>query len=128
MFSCAICEIFKNSYFEEISANNCFYTLIITLIIIFTFITFTTISSSLSQMFYKIGVLKRRLQQRRFSVKFAKFLRTSFLTEHLHWLLLYHCKLHLYRLRILTIPLDCNIIPGLFGLNFVIFLPVYIFL
>ena len=100
-------------------------------------------------MFYKIGVLKnvanftgkhcwspfliklqtwicnfnkRKLQHSRSSMKFAKFLRTSFLTEHLWWLLLYHCKLHLYRLRILlTIPLDCNIIPCLFQLNFCIF-------
>ena len=72
--------------------------------------------SSLSQMFFKIGVLKtlanftgkqlrwslfnkvvglkawnvikNRLQQRCFSVKFAKFLGTPFFTEHLGWLLL----------------------------------------
>ena len=51
-----------------------------------------------------------------------KSLRTSFLKEHLRWLLLYSCKLHLYRLRILqTIPLDCNIIPCLFQLIFVFF-------
>ena len=46
-----------------------------------------------------------------------------FLTEHLRWLLLHHCKLHLYRLRVLlTIPLDCNNIPCLFELNFIFFL------
>ena len=47
-------------------------------------------------MFFKIGVLKnktcnfikKRLQHRCFSVKFAKILRTYFLTEHLGWLLL----------------------------------------
>ena len=72
--------------------------------------------SSRPQMFFKIGVLKtlanftgkqlrwslfnkvvglkpwnvikNRLQQRCFSVKFAKFLRTPFFTEHLRWLLL----------------------------------------
>ena len=73
--------------------------------------------SSHSQMFFKIGVLnsfansqqqntyvvvsfdkvaglkvwnfiKNRLQHRRFPVKFVKFLRTPFFTEHLWWLLL----------------------------------------
>ena len=64
--------------------------------------------SSLSQMFFKIDVLKdfanftgkhqcwsfacnfikKRLQHRRFPVKFANFLRTSFFTEHLRWLIL----------------------------------------
>ena len=65
---------------------------------------------------------KKRLQHRCFSVKFAKFLRTPFLTEHLWWLLLYHCKLHLYRLRILlAIPLDCNIISRLFQPNVIFY-------
>ena len=67
--------------------------------------------SSLSQMFFKIGVLKsfirkhcrsifliklqawrsvikKRLQHRCFPVKFAIFLRTPFFIEHLRWLLL----------------------------------------
>ena len=96
--------------------------------IIFTFITFTTMRSSCLQMFYKISVLKNFAN---FTGKhlFRTFLRTPFLTEHLRWLLLYHCKLHLYRLRILlTISLDCNIISCLFELNFVFFLLVYTFL
>ena len=60
----------------------------------------------------------------------AKFLRTPFLTKHLRqWLVLCHCKLHLYRPRIfLTIPLYSNFIPCLFQLNFVFLLPAYIFL
>ena len=33
-------------------------------------------------------LLKKRLWHRCFSVNFAKFLRTPFLTEHLRWLLL----------------------------------------
>ena len=33
--------------------------------------------------------LKKRLWHRSFSVNFAKFRRTSFLTEHLRWLLLF---------------------------------------
>ena len=33
-------------------------------------------------------LLKKRLWHRCFAVKFAKFLRTSFVTEHLRWLLL----------------------------------------
>ena len=44
--------------------------------------------------------ITKKLQQRCFPVKFAKSLRTSFLTQHLQWLLLYHCEIHLYRLRI----------------------------
>ena len=66
--------------------------------------------SSRSQMFFKIGVIKnfayfswslflimcqgqafnfvkKRLQNRCFPVKFAKFLKTPFFTEHLRWLL-----------------------------------------
>ena len=40
-------------------------------------------------------------------MKFGKLLKTPFLTEHLRWLLLYHCKIHLYCLRILlTIRLN----------------------
>ena len=46
------------SLFGKTSANNCFYTFIITLIIIFTFITFITIRRCRSQIFYKIAVLK----------------------------------------------------------------------
>ena len=90
---------------------------------------------ALESLFNKVADLKpatlneRRLQHRCFYVKFAKFLRTSFLTEYLRWLLLSHCKLHFYRLRILqTIPLDCNIIPLMFQLYFVFFLAAYIFL
>ena len=40
-----------------------------------------------------------------------------------------HCKIHLYCLRtLLTIPLDRNMIPCLFLLNFVCFSRTYIFL
>ena len=46
------------------------------------------------EVFYKKGVprnfacnfIKKRLWHRCFSVNFAKFLRTPFLTEHLRWL------------------------------------------
>ena len=38
------------------------------------------------------GLLKDRLWHRCFPVNFAKFLRTSFLTEHLWWLLLNRIK------------------------------------
>ena len=78
----------------------------------------------LESIFNKVAGLRacnfiiKKLQQRCFPVKFAKFLKTPFLTEHLRWLLHYHCKIHLYRLRIsLTIQL-----------NFALFLPAYIFL
>ena len=36
----------------------------------------------------RVSFLKKRLWYRCFPVKFGKFLRTSFLTEHLRWLLL----------------------------------------
>ena len=41
--------------------------------------------------------IKRRLQHRCFLVKFAKFLRTPFFTEHLRWLLL---KLNILMLQL----------------------------
>ena len=78
----------------------------------------------LESVFNKVAGLRacnfitKKLQQRCFPVKFAKFVRTPFLTEHLRWLLLYHSKVHLYRLRIsLTIQL-----------NFALFLLAYIIL
>ena len=48
--------------------------------------------SSRSQMFFKIGVSEKFVndtgKHRCFPVKFEKFLRTPFFTEHLRWLLL----------------------------------------
>ena len=87
----------------------------------------------LESVFNKVPGLKacnfitKKVQHRCFS---AKFLRTPFLTKHLpQWLVLCHCKFHLYRPRIfLTIPLYSNFIPCLFQLNFVFLLPAYIFL
>ena len=97
---------------------------------------------------WSLKFFTKKLQHRCFPVKFAKLLRIPILKnicerlllylhynshDHFHFhhfhYHLYHCKIHLYRLRIvLTIPLDCNIIPCLFQLNFVFFLPAYIFL
>ena len=57
-FFCKICEIFKNLYFEEHLRTTASILSIITLIIIFTIITFTTIRNNRLEMFYKIGVLK----------------------------------------------------------------------
>ena len=87
----------------------------------------------------------KKLQHRCFPVNFTKFFRIPILKSTCERLLQYflynshhhfdyyhfhyHCKMHLYHLRILlTIPLDCSMIPSLFHLNFVFFLPVYIFL
>ena len=57
--------------------------------------------SSRSQIFFEIGFLKyfikKRFQYKCFPVKFAKFLRTSFFTEHLQWLLL---KLNIFMLKL----------------------------
>ena len=41
-----------------------------------------------SLFFNKVTLLKKRLWRRWFPVKFAKFLRPPFFTEHLWWLLL----------------------------------------
>ena len=67
----------------------------------------------LESVFDKVAGLRvwdfitKKLQQRCFPVKFAKSLRTPFLTQHLQWLPLYHCEIHLYRLKIfLTIQLN----------------------
>ena len=42
----------------------------------------------LCQSLFRATLLRRRLWHRCFSVNFAKFLRTLFLTEHLRWMLL----------------------------------------
>ena len=47
---------------------------------------------SLKQVFFKIDVLKIRLEYRCFPVKFARLLGTPFFTEHLRWLLLSFLK------------------------------------
>ena len=44
-------------------------------------------------------LLKKRLWHRCFPVNFTKFLRTSFLTEHLQWLLLYSAILKLHKCK-----------------------------
>ena len=73
--------------------------------------------------------IKKKFQHRCFPVKFVKLLRIPILKNIFERLLLhshynylrdfhyhhfdYHCKAHLYRLRILlTIFLDCNMIPS----------------
>ena len=101
--------------------------------------------------FYKVAGLracnfiKRTLQHRCLRVKFAKFLGIPIFKNIRERLLLffqynshhhfhyhhfhYHRKIHFNCLKILlTIPLDCNMIPCLLQLNFVFFLPTDIFL
>ena len=92
------------------------------------------------------GVLlkKKKLQHKCFPAKFATFLKIPIFKNICERLLLhfhynshhhyhyhhfpYHCEMQVYRRRIyLTIPLDCNMIPCLFQLNFIFFLPAYIF-
>ena len=53
------------------------------------FVKFT--GKHLRQSLRPATLLKKRLWQRGFPVNFAKFLRTSFVTEHLRWLLLHIC-------------------------------------
>ena len=94
--------------------------------------------------FWTCKFIKKKLQHKFFPANFSKFLRTPILKnicerllpyfhynshhdcDHHHFH--YYCKIHLYHLRILLIPLDCKIIPGLFQLNFVFFILAYIFL
>ena len=65
------------------------------------------VRSSRQELFCKKGVLrnfakflKKRLWHRCFTVSFAKFLRTSFLTEHHRWLLLaFHSESTFYSFR-----------------------------
>ena len=119
IFSCEICEIFKNAFFTEHHRTTAFFFLFFFVLFEGVFPKFEiditlreTISgcclqiyetsqnrSSRSQMFFKIDVLKnfpnftgkhqcwscrpqglkKRLQHRCFPVKFARFLRTTFL-------------------------------------------------
>ena len=89
--------------------------------------------------------IKKKLQHSCFPVKFAKFFTITYFDEHqrttaslfsvsfsYHHFHYHHFhydhKMHLYRLRILlTILLDCSMISCLFQVNFVFFLPAYIF-
>ena len=92
----------------------------------------------------KSNFIKVKLQDWCFPVKFAIFLK-NILKNIWEILLLYfhcnshhyyhhrhfhnNCKMHLYRLKVLlTIPLNCNMIPCLFQLNFVFFLQAFCFL
>ena len=52
--------------------------------------------------------IKKRLQYRYFPMKFAKFLRTPFFTEHLWWLLLSALKKYIFS-RTVYIKKDSNI-------------------
>ena len=52
------------------------------------------------QVFNLQAFNKKRLQQRRFPVKFAKFLRTLFFTKHLRWLLLANGAPYLVKLQV----------------------------
>ena len=57
-----------------------------------------------------------------FFCEICKIFKNTFSYRTLRWLLLYHCKWNLYRLRILlTSLLDWSIIPCLFQVNFVFF-------
>ena len=105
-------------------------------------------SEKICKFHRKTPVLKsdfnKKLQHMCFPVKFVKLLRIPILKNICERLVLYfhynslhdfhyhhfhyHCETHLYRLRILlTIPLDCNMIPCLFQLSFVFFLRLIFF-
>ena len=52
------------------------------------------------------NIIKKRLQRSYFSVKFAKFLRTLFLTELLLWLLFKQCRNNGHLCMLLTKSCD----------------------
>ena len=52
--------------------------------------------------------IKKILQQRSFSVKLAKFLRTPYFTEHLQWLLLWFLQQNNLLFSVITITLGYN--------------------
>ena len=63
-----------------------------------------------------------------FSCEMCQIFKNNFSYSAPRWLLLYHWKMHLYRLIILlNIHIDCNMIPCLIEPDFVFFLPAYIF-
>ena len=97
MFSCEICEIFKNNSFLKNSSSGCFWRLTR----IFKGVRIKAVVRKC--LFCNKDVLKNfakftkntcarvfflRKLQRCFLVNFAKFLSTLFFTEHLRWLLL----------------------------------------
>ena len=98
--SCEYCKVFRNSFFHkhlqkqsfaDVSQNRYSYK----------FCKLHRKALVLESLFKKLKAFglhlhKIRLQHRCFPVKFAKFLRTPFLTEHLQWLLLHLRCLLLY--------------------------------
>ena len=106
MFSCEICEIFKNTYFGEhlrtTVSKNVLYTLsmskshnIVKLQRMNGFSLFRSEAvvqrCSVKKMFWGLRpatLLKKSFWYRCFSVSFTKFLRTPFFTKHFRWLLL----------------------------------------
>ena len=73
--------------------------------------------------FLRISILKNICE--RLLLHFQYNSHHYFLYHHFH----HSQKMHLYLLRILlTIAVDCNMIPSLFKLNFAFFLLAYIFL
>ena len=62
--------------------------IIIIIIIMIVIIIITELQNNKVAGLKTWNFTKKRLQHRCFPVKFAKFLRTTFFTEHLRWLLL----------------------------------------
>ena len=63
----------------------------------------TCVGISFNKLYQKLNLIinfiKKKLQHRYFLAKFAKFLRSTFFTENLRWLLL---KLNIFILQLLT--------------------------
>ena len=57
--------------------------------------------------FTTLSKIKKRLQHKWFPVKFAKFLRTPFFTEHIRWLLL---NVRYVADKFVTIPLEIDVL------------------
>ena len=98
--SCEYCKVFKNGLFDRTPPEPvaCRYSSkYVFLKVLQTSQESTCVGISFKNLAgWKLATSSKRLQYGCLPVKFAKFLRTQFLTEHLRWLLLHLQWLLLY--------------------------------
>ena len=103
--SCEYCKVFKNGLFDRTPPEPvaCRYSSkYVFLKVLQTSQESTCVGISFKNLAgWKLATSSKRLQYGCLPVKFAKFLRTQFLTEHLRWLLLHLQWLLLYFFKVL---------------------------